>query len=259
MVADEQRAALRRNVLAPDHADFVKRMRRAPQQKPQQRVRQNHQRVNGARERQHAAGQKNGAGRKLQLLRQQPVRAGREKNPDEREQVGRRERFAPVGFFRAVLQQRRDGHDEKSARETEQRQPHERGGQGQITLRERRRKNRQAERAERHEAVFDLAAGQITRRHAAEADAQRERDVEETDFGFVHVQHVRAVKKQVQQQQRAQKVEIRVADGGEKQRAVPAPDADLRPDLAGKIRAEFFPRVRRRHARGDGRRQPQGD
>ena len=39
-----------------------------------------------------------------------------------------------------------------------------------------RGKNGKAERAERHQAVFDFAAGQIARRHAAQADAQRERD-----------------------------------------------------------------------------------
>ena len=37
--------------------------------------------------------------------------------------------------------------------------------------------------------------------------------------------------------------------GGEEHRTVLAPEADLRPDLAWEIRAEFLPRVRRRHTR----------
>ena len=116
-------------------------------------------------------------------------------------------------------------------------------------LRKRCGEDREAQCAERHEAVFDFAAGQISRRHAAQPDAERERDVEEADLGFVHPQHVRAVEEQIQQQQRPDEVEVGVAGGGEEHRTIFAPEADLRPHFAGEIRAELFARVRRRHAR----------
>ena len=63
------------------------------------------------------------------------------------------------------------------------------------------------------------------------------------------MQDIRAVEEQIQEQQRTEEVEVSVADGGEKERTIPAPEADLRPHFAGEIDIEFFARIRRRHAR----------
>ena len=102
---------------------------------------------------------------------------------------------------RPVLQQRRDGHDEKAAGEPEQRQSNERGVHGQARRGQPHGNQGHAEGAERHEAVFDFPAGKITGRHAAEADAERKRGVQITDVFFGKVKPVGAVKKQVQEQQ----------------------------------------------------------
>ena len=77
---------------------------------------------------------------------------------------------------------------------------------------EQRGYDRHAEGAERHQAVFDLAAGKIPGRHAAHPDAQRQRHPEPSDAHFVQAQHLEAVEKQIQEQQLAEEIEIGVAD-----------------------------------------------
>ena len=178
MVADKERAALGGDVVAAFHANPVNRPRKQPKDEPQQRIGQKEQGVNRARERQHAAEKKNLAGGQMRDLRQQEMRARRQKNADERQQVGRGQHLALFILVRTMLQQRGNRHDEKAAGETERRNqdhgPHDRSAR----QRERRGYNRHAERAERHQAVFDFAAGKVPRRHAAQADAQRQRDIQ---------------------------------------------------------------------------------
>jgi hypothetical protein len=111
--------------------------------------------------------------------------------PTPRKTPTNESRFAAAStspFFRRlvrpVLQQRRDRHDEKAAEEAEQRQQRQAPLQRQPRQRQQRGEDGQAERAQRHQAVFDFAAGQIAGRNAAQADAERQRHVEETDCSF---------------------------------------------------------------------------
>ena len=67
---------------------------------------------------------------KLQLLREQPVRARCEEHADKGKQVGGGLDFALVFPRRPVLQQRGDGHDEKSAEKSEQCEQHKHMGHG---------------------------------------------------------------------------------------------------------------------------------
>ncbi len=63
------------------------------------------------------------------------------------------------------------------------------------------------------------------------------------------MQHVGTVEEQVQQQQRAEKVEVGVARERQRERTVFADLAELMKNFADKIRAEFLLRVGRRNAR----------
>ena len=147
-----------------------------------------------------------------------------------------------------MLQQRRDGHDEKTAGEPEQRQPDERGIHGQSRHGQPHGNQRHAERAERDEAVFDFSAGQVARRDAAEADAEREGNTQLADADLVQVQDLRAIKKHIQLQQLAQEEEIRVAEKGEGEWPVTANQPELREQIAEKIRVEFPAGIGGRHA-----------
>ena len=60
------------------------------------------------------------------------------------------------------------------------------------------------------------------------------------------MQNVRAVKEQIQQQQRPEKVEIRVAHHRQQERAVASPGTHCAEKLADEIRAKLFHRVGRR-------------
>ena len=63
------------------------------------------------------------------------------------------------------------------------------------------------------------------------------------------MQHIRAVEKKIQQQQRADEIEVGVADDGEPERTVAAHRAQLPPDFGGEIGGEFFLRICRRNFR----------
>ena len=117
---------------------------------------------------------------------------------------------------------------------------------------------RHAESAERHEAVFDFAAGKITRRHAAQADAERQGDAQLADADLVQVQDFRAIKKHIQLQQLAQEEEIRVAEKGEGERPVAANQPELREQIAEKIRVEFPAGIGGGHA-GDAEAREEAD
>ena len=175
------------------------------------------------------------------------MRAGRKKNADERKPIGNSLNLAFVFRRRPVLQQRGNWHDKKTTSETEQREQHERTADGNGWQREQRSTNGQAKRAEWHKAVFDFSARQITCRQTAETDAERERDIEQANVHFVHAQRLRAVKKQIEQQQHSEKAEVGIAKQHEPERTVAAHETNLLPDFARKIGVEFFLRIRRRN------------
>ena len=158
-----------------------------------------------------------------------------------------------------MLQQRRDRHDEKTAGETEQREADKRCVYRQIRRGQQHTDQRHPERAERHEAIFDFATGKITGRRAAEADAERERSVQITDLCFREVKSISAVEKQIQQQQRAEKIKIGVAEESERERTVFAHGAQLREQIAQKIHAKFSGRVGGGHARDAEARRQSGE
>ena len=66
---------------------------------------------------------------------------------------------------------------------------------------------------------------------------------------FVHVQDVLSKKEKVQQQQRAEELEIGIANQREPERTIAAHRADLPPDFAGEIGVKPFRRIGRRNAR----------
>ena len=223
MVADEQRAAFCGNVIAPVHANPVNRPREQPKDEPQQGVGQKKQGVNRARQRQHAAEKENPGGIQMRDLRQQEMRARRQKNADERQQVGRGQHLALFLLVRTMLQQRGNRHDEKAAKETQRRDQNHGARDRSARQHKRCGYDRHADCAERHQAVLDLAAGKVPGRHAARPDAQRQRHPEPPDAHFVQMQHLEAVEKQVQEQQLAEKTEIGVADHRQNERPVAAP------------------------------------
>ena len=105
-------------------------------------------------------------------------------------------------------------------------------------------KNRQAGHAQRYQTVFDFSAGQKSGRQTARADADEQPALQIAAVPVVKMKNVLAVKNHGQLQQHRQKGKKRVADDAEKQNAVAADGLELRPEIAEKIRAEFFVRVR---------------
>ena len=143
-----------------------------------------------------------------------------------------------------MLQQRSNGNDEEPAKETQQRQIHRHVGEGQSVPSEECGKHRQADRTQRDEAVFDFAAGQITRRKTAQADSDGRRRLEITGLlRIVDVKHVRGVTDDEQLNQRRECEEVSIAQVGEPKDAILADELNLPPQVRNQIGAELFRRI----------------
>ena len=164
------------NVVAPDDADFVNRIRHAPQHEPQQRVGQQKQDINRA--------EQESARRRREKCRAATVPsfcASSQCAPEARNTPTNDHQLAvactcPL-FSRLgrCCNSAAIGTMKKPPAKPKQREQRKRLAERQRLARQPGGKNRKPERAERHEAIFDFAAGKIPRRRAAEADAQRKR------------------------------------------------------------------------------------
>ena len=130
--------------------------------------------------------------------------------------------------------------------------------EAQRRLPEQRRKHREPQRPQRHQAVLDLAARQIPGREAAQPDADRQRRQQVGRAQLADPQHVLPVINHALLQQRAEEPEVGVAEARQPQHAVPAHHLDLLPQVAQEVGAELLLRVGRRHA-GDAEAEGQAD
>ena len=115
---------------------------------------------------------------------------------------------------------------------------------GQTRQCQRRAEHRQPERSERHEAILDLAAGQIAGGETAGADPKGQCDLEVAGAFFADVQCVHAKHHHVVQRQQADEREINIAEQREPEHPVAADFPDLPEQIGKKIGVEFFRRIR---------------
>ena len=148
-----------------------------------------------------------------------------------------------------MLDERVDGNREKAGEEPENPQVRRHREKREMRAREQGRNAGNADRAKRDEAVFDFIAGEISRGEAAYADAHRQRHQQQAGLRFLDLEHVGGVQDDVQEQQRGQKPEIGVSDHREPQHPVLAHFADLSPQVAEQVGAEFSGAVRCGHLR----------
>ena len=94
--------------------------------------------------------------------------------------------------------------------------------------------------AQRHQAILDLAAGQIARGKAAQPDADRQRRPKHAGRAqLAHLQNVLAVINHSQLHQRREEEEIDVPQTGQPQHTVGPHHFDLLPEVAQEIGAEL--------------------
>src|SRR6202790_5237961 len=110
-----------------------------------------------------------------------------------------------------MLKQRADRHDKKSAEESECRQQHEHRCERKSRDRQPETKNRNPQRTQWNQSVFNFPSGKISRRQATQADTNRDSRLQKTSARRAFVQHVARVKHNVELQQSTQKEKISVA------------------------------------------------
>src|SRR5882724_10362653 len=111
-------------------------------------------------------------------------------------------------FLRTVLDQRADGHDEKSSEESQGSQEQEHGPEGQVGNRKVKSEDRHTHRAERNQSVFNFSGGEIARGETAEAYPNRNGRLQEAALGGADMQDVLPINENVELQQSADKKEI---------------------------------------------------
>src|ERR1035441_3197807 len=89
-----------------------------------------------------------------------------------------------------MLENRRDRHDKDPAEEAQRGYRAQYLTEGEPRMPKESREDADAQGAQRHEAVFDLAARQIARRKAAEADANRQRRQKVSCANLADPEHV---------------------------------------------------------------------
>ena len=120
---------------------------------------------------------------------------------------------------------------------------------GEAAPSEQRGQNGHAHGTERDEAGFDFAAGQISSRKTAQANANGCRGLEITALLRIgKIEHVLRVDDDEELNQRRQGEEVGVAHRGQPEHTIFADQFDLRPQVGQKIGLEFFRRISRLQA-----------
>src|ERR1035437_2320065 len=116
-----------------------------------------------------------------------------------------------------MLENRRDRHDKEPAEEAQCGYRAQYLTECEPRMPEESREDAEAQGAQWHEAVFDLAARQIARREAAEADANRQRRQEVSRADLADPEHVLPVINPALWQQRADEPEVSIAEARQPQ------------------------------------------
>ncbi|MCU0242930.1 MAG: hypothetical protein MUF51_10965 [Vicinamibacteria bacterium] len=248
VIAYEQRPALGRDVVAADDAHAVERVREQPEHEAQQSVGQERQGVDRRAECDDTRYQEHVLRREMRDRRGQVVEPGRRDKTHRREEVREGDHAALARLVGAMLDEGVDGHDEEAAEEAEQGEVRQHPRERQARRGERDREGSQAQRPEGDQAVLDLVAREAAGRHAAEADADRERGLQIAGLRVAEVQCLLAEDDDVHLQDQAEEPEIRVAPDRQHQHAVAAHVAPLRRELGQWIQPERAPRISGRDA-----------
>src|SRR5208337_141531 len=148
------------------------------------------------------------------------VNARRSADTNKRKKVRCSNHPAFVLFVGAVLNQSIDGDSEETGREAKGGEQYQHMRERQISGGKQDSEQGHADGAERNQSVFDFAARKITRREAAEADADRDCSLQYPRARGGAVQHVLAIEDDIGRQQRAQKPEICVTENRQPENAI---------------------------------------
>src|ERR1039458_4032286 len=148
-----------------------------------------------------------------------------------------------------MLENRRDRHDKEPAEEAQRGYGAQYLTKGEPRMPEESREDADAQGAQRHEAVFDLAARQIARDKAAEADTNRQRRQEVSRADLADPEHVLPVINHALLQQLPDEPEVSVAEARQPQHPVPAHDLHLLPKVTQEVGAKLLLRIGGRQLR----------
>lgn len=249
VVRHEERAAARRHPLAAGDVEPVQRVRQHPQKQPQQRIRQQPQNISRRRQRCERSPKKDRRRAEMHKTRQKIISTGSRADSDEGEQIGGGNDSAFLVLLRAVLDEGVDGNDEKSAKESQAGQQEQHCFERESVHRKQNAEHGHAQRSQRDQPVFNFPCGKVTRRQAAHSDANRNGRLKNCIRRRAQMEDVLPVNDDVKLQQRAQEPKIRIPENREPEHAIGADPLSLRPQISKKIRAKFFQRVGRGHAR----------
>ncbi len=257
MVANKERPTPVRDMVTPVNPDAVKRMGGAPQQKPQQRVRQQKYRI-GQRGQRHRRSNEEDHPRVVRPKTQQVIHAGGQETAGAGDEIGGSENACLVLFAGPMLHDGVDRHRKKSGKKTQPRQMPEHADEPETRPGEQAGKRGHPDESQRDKAVFDFATGQIAGGHTADADTDGQSGHEIADVRFVAIERKPPMGEQVQKEQCGQEPEKRVADHRQAQHPVAPNDAPLAEQLTDKIEPQRMRGVGRRYAR-DGRTRQQAE
>ena len=173
MVADEERAALFRDVVAAIHPDAINRVREQPKNETQQGVGQEPHDVNGRGQSHERADEEHAARAQLKEGANDVIETRGQEYPDPREPTSRRQKGPFLLLGGPVLEDGGDRHDKEAAEEPERCEDGQELEKTQAGLPEPGCEDREAQRAQRHQAILDLAAGQVTGGKAPQPDTYR--------------------------------------------------------------------------------------
>ncbi len=163
----------------------------------------------------------------------------------------------------ANLHQRVKRHDEEAAENTEHHQvekhsPDRRNAEQRqqlvraVTDQPDRRgeieinaEQRQANRAERHQADFDMLARHPLAEQRTEADTQRENSEQQRHRRLAATQHILGIGRELGEKERAVQPEPRNTENGQKHRPIAAGEIDVVPGFGNGIEVDLQPRIGR--------------
>mgnify|MGYP007056984869 CR=1 FL=1 len=237
VITDKKRPALLRNMLPSLDPDPVKGAGHYPEDKPQQGIREQPQRIYRPAEYHQRDHPEDLQRIQLQDPGQQEVNRRGHEDADKGKHVGSGDGGALLVPVRTVLDDRANRHDEEAGKKSVQ--PEEQGGPGDTATRQgqQRTKEGHAQRPQRNQAVLDLVAGQVSRAEAAQPDPDRDgRHQVEGDLPGIEPEQVLPVDNdRILLDQGGQEEKVGVPGNGQPQDPVVPDPHQLGPEIANKI------------------------
>ena len=232
MIAHEQRPALAGDVVPAIHPDAIDGVREHPENETQQRVGQEPHDVNGRGQSHERADEEHATRAQLQGGGDDVITTRGQEYPHPREPTGRPQNRPFLLLGGPMLENGGNGNDKEAAEEPERAENGQELEKAQAGLPEPGSEDREAQRAQRHQAILDLAAGQVTGGNAPQPDANRHGCPKPHGVHLIKHQNGLAVIKHPQLHKRREEEEIGVAQTGQPEHPIGPHHSNLRPHVA---------------------------